>query len=43
MDLMLFKIFTIVSFNVVTQKMKSDRRNFLNLVFKYPKIRNITQ
>ena len=42
-DPMFFKIFTTMSFSIVTQKLKTSRRNFLNSVFKHPKIRNIIQ
>ena len=40
---MLFKIFTTMPFSVVTQKLKTGKRSSLYLVFKYPKMRNVTQ
>ena len=41
--LTLFQIFTKVSLNNVIRKLKTSKMSSLNSVFKYPKMRNITQ
>ena len=39
----IFKIFTKVPLNNVIWKLKIDKKSFLNLIFKHPKMRNVTQ
>ena len=39
----IFNIFTKVSLSIVIWKLKTGRKSYLNLVFKHPNMRNVTQ